>query len=152
MTLRVGDHAPAFTARSQYGESVDLESLRGRTAVLVFYPWAFSDICTSELAELKDAADEFATADARVLAISCDAMFSLRAYADARQLPFELLSDHWPHGDVARAFGVFDDEAGCATRGSFVLDTGGRLAWSVVQGIGEARDVGALLSAVRALS
>lgn len=151
MRLENGDLAPTFATRNQYGEPVEAQSLRGQAAVLVFYPWAFSDICTGELADLRDAADDFSATGARVLAVSCDAMFTLRAYADAQRLPFDLLSDHWPHGDIARAFGVFDDRAGCSLRGSFVLDADGHLAWSVVQGIGEARDTAALLSAVRSL-
>ena len=64
-----------------------------------------------------------------MLAVSCDAMFTLRAFAEAEDLPFDLLSDHWPHGAIAREYGVFDDEAGCALRGSFLLDPAGTVAW-----------------------
>ena len=84
-----------------------------------------------------------------MVAISCDAMFTLRAYADAEGLPFDLLTDHWPHGEIARAYGVFDEEAGCALRGSFLLDADGLVRWSVVNGIGEARDIAAHLAAVQ---
>ena len=116
---------------------------------MVFYPWAFSDICTGELSSLREAAGEFEAAGARIVAISCDAMFTLRAFADAEALPFDLLTDHWPHGDIARAYGVFDEEVGCALRGSFVLDPDGRVAWSVLHGIGDARDIAAHLAAVQ---
>lgn len=143
-----GDLAPDFASRNQHGEPIDLASLRGRTAVLVFYPWAFSGICTGELAGLKAVAADFAAADARVLAISCDAMFTQRAFAEAEGLPFELLTDHWPHGSIARAYGVFDEQAGCALRGSFVVDPEGRVVWSVRHGIGEARDIDAHLAAL----
>ena len=147
---RPGDPAPDFSTRNQHGETIDLASVRGRPAVLVFFPWAFSGICTGELSALRAAADDFAAADARVIAISCDAVFTLRAFADAEDLPFELLSDHWPHGAIARAYGVFDEQAGCSLRGSFVLDVQGRVTWSVVHGIGEARDIDAHLAAVAA--
>ena len=73
--------------------------------------------------------DDFAAAGARVLAISCDAMFTLRAFADAEDLPFDLLTDHWPHGAIARRYGIFDEQAGCSLRGSFVLDVEGRVIW-----------------------
>jgi mycoredoxin-dependent peroxiredoxin len=146
----VGVVAPDFVGRNQHGETVRAADLRGRRALLVFYPWAFSRICTGELAGLRSRADELAALGVRVLAISCDAMFTLRAYADAEKLPFELLADHWPHGAIARAFGVFDEQAGCAVRGSFVLDAGGVVRWSVVHGIGEARDIGGHLAALAA--
>ena len=114
----VGRPAPDFTARNQHGELVSTAGLRGAPAVLVFYPWAFSSICRAELAAMRDDHDRFTAAGARVLAVSCDAMFTLRAYADAEHIGFDLLSDHWPHGAIARAYGVFDERAGarCAAR------------------------------------
>ena len=145
----MGDLAPDFATRNQHGQPVSLTDLRGRPAVVVFYPWAFSDICTGELSGLRDAAAEFEAAGARLVAISCDAMFTLRVYAETEDLPFDLLTDHWPHGAIARAYGVFDEEAGCALRGSFVLDPDGRVVWSVVNQIGEARDIAAHLAAVQ---
>ncbi len=150
MTPQIADLAPDFATRNQHGETIDSASLRGRSAVLIFFPWAFSGICTPELAGFRSAADEFADAGARLLAISCDAMFSLRAFAEAEDLPFDLLSDHWPHGAIARRYGIFDEQAGCSLRGSFVLDADGRITWQVVQGIGEPRDVEAHLAAVGA--
>jgi peroxiredoxin len=146
----VGQPAPDFTARNQHGELVSTASLRGAPAVLLFYPWAFSSICRAELAAVRDEHDRFTAAGARVLAVSCDAMYSLRAYADAEHINFDLLSDHWPHGAIARAYGVFDEQAGCALRGSFVIDAGGMVTWAVVNGIGEPRDVAELLHTLAA--
>jgi peroxiredoxin len=146
----VGVAGPDFTARNQYGETVRAVDLRGRRALLVFYPWAFSRICSGELSDLQGRADEIAALGVRLLAVSCDAVFSLRAYAEEAGFPFELLSDHWPHGAIARAYGVFDEQAGCAVRGSFLLDTDGTVRWSVVHGIGEARDMAAHLAALAA--
>jgi len=141
--------APDFTASNQHGEEVSLSALRGAPVVLVFYPWAFSGICTGELGALRDNLARFAAAGARVLAVSCDPKFALRAFADAEGFGgFDLLSDHWPHGAIARAYGVFDESVGVARRGSFVLDADGVLRWSVVNGIGDARDIGAHLHAL----
>ena len=148
--LPLGAVAPDFTARNQHGETISLAELRGSAVVLVFYPWAFSGICTGELRALRDDLGRFDHVGARVLAISCDAMYALRAYADAEGLEFDLLSDHWPHGAIARAYGVFDDRAGCALRGSFVLDPGGVVTWRLLNGIGEARDIAAHLDALQA--
>lgn len=135
----VGGPAPDFTARNQYGETVRLADFRGRRdVVLVFYPYAFSGVCTSELTALRDRPDLLGAAD--FLAISCDPMFTLRAYADAQELGFGLLSDFWPHGEIATRYGVFDADRGCAVRGTFVVDRTGVIRWSVVNPIPEARD------------
>ncbi|WP_406057282.1 peroxiredoxin [Kribbella sp. NBC_00889] len=140
MTPAVGGRAPDFTARNQHGEQVRLSDYAGRSdVVLVFYPYAFSGVCTSELAALRDRPDLLSAAE--FLAISCDPMFTLRAYADAQKLEFGLLTDFWPHGAIASSYGVFDPERGCALRGTFVVDRAGIVRWSVVNPIPEARDL-----------
>jgi peroxiredoxin len=143
-----GQEAPDFTARNQHGQTVRLSALRGAPVVLVFYPWAFSGICTRELRSLRDDLARFEAAEAQVLAVSCDPMFALRAFADREGLTFDLLSDHWPHGGIAQSYGVFDDELGVARRGSFVLDADGTVVWQVLNGIGESRDIAAHLRAL----
>ncbi len=82
MSLTLGQHAPSFTARNQHGELVTTHGLRGSPAVIIFYPWAFSSICRGELAALRDDHESFVTLGSKVLAVSCDAIYSLRAYAD----------------------------------------------------------------------
>ncbi|MGW7682736.1 peroxiredoxin [Kribbella sp. NPDC054772] len=134
-----GSRAPDFSTRNQYGEQVRLSDYAGhRDVVLVFYPYAFSQVCTSELAELRDRPDLLAAAE--FLAISCDPMFTLRAYADAQRLDFGLLTDFWPHGAIASSYGVLDPTQGCARRGTFVIDQTGLIRWSVVNPIAEARN------------
>ncbi|MDQ6715309.1 MAG: peroxiredoxin [Actinomycetota bacterium] len=150
--LGVGDTAPPFALKNQYGELVSLdEVLRrqegqsgegGKHVVLVFYPFAFSGICTGELREIRDALDDFEGDDIQVLAISCDAMHTLRAWAEAEGHFFPLLSDFWPHGEVAKAYGVFSQENGFAGRGTFLIDPTGVIRWTLVNGVGEARDFG----------
>lgn len=136
---RVGSAAPDFTARTQHGEPFRLSDYRGRRdVVLVFYPYAFSRVCSSELGALRDRPDLLAAAE--FVAVSCDPMFTLRAYAESERLEFALLSDFWPHGDIAAQYGVFDAERGCADRGTFVVDRAGIVRWSVVNPFGEARD------------
>ena len=139
--LVVGERAPGFTLRDQNGAPVSLADFRGRQHVLlVFYPWAFSGICTGELTEIRDDLGRFVTDDVQVLTISCDAMFSLRAYADRDGYFFPLLSDFWPHGEVARAYGVFDEASGVARRGTFLVDPDGIIRWAQDTPIGERRD------------
>ncbi len=139
--LKVGDLAPDFTLVDQYGVDVSLSAVRDlKNAVVVFYPAAFSGICRGELREIRDGLEDFQDDDIQVFAISCDSMYTLRAWADAEGHFFPLLSDFWPHGEVALRYGVLDDEDGYALRGTFLLDRSGRLVWSEVRGIGQGRD------------
>jgi peroxiredoxin len=146
-TLALGQPAPSFTARNQHGELLTASGLRGAPAVIIFYPWAFSSICRDELAAVRDDHERFVALSARVLAVSCDAMYTLRAYADAEGIPFDLLSDHWPHGSIAQAYGVFDEQSGCARRGTFVLDSAGLIRWQQINQINEPRELAAALAA-----
>lgn len=148
----LGTIAPDFTTRNQHGQSVTLSSLRGGPVVLNFFPWAFTGICTGELRAVQDHLGEFEGRGARVFAISTDTIFSLRVFAEQEALGFQLLSDHWPHGGIAASYGVFDERAGCALRGTFVLDAAGLISWRVVNQIGEARDVSEHLVALKQLA
>jgi mycoredoxin-dependent peroxiredoxin len=150
MTLAVGDQAPDFSLKNQHGEDVSLSTFRGSPVMLVFYPFAFSGICTGEFSEIRDHLDDFGGAE--VLAISCDHFFANRAFADALGLGFSLLSDFWPHGDVSRAYGIFNENVGVAERGTYVIDRHGDVRWKVEHGIGEARDLGACREALAALA
>ncbi|QIG42789.1 peroxiredoxin [Nocardioides anomalus] len=140
--LALGGPAPDFTLRDQFGQDVTLSSFRGRKAVaLIFYPYAFSGVCTGEMAGIRDRLAEFLTFDTEVLGISCDPVFAQRAFADADGLNFPLLSDFWPHGAVSRAYDVFDERTGAARRSSYVVDREGLLRWSVHNPTSEGRDL-----------
>lgn len=142
MTLRIGDPAPDFTLRDQHGRSTSLADFRGRQpVVVVFYPFAFSGVCTGELRELRDHGSRLTETGAAVLAVSCDPMFALRVFADQDGLELPLLSDFWPHGEVARAYGAFDADHGCPTRSTFIVDAEGVLRWFVHNPMGEARSL-----------
>jgi peroxiredoxin len=153
MPLDVGAEAPDFSLRDQHGQTVTLSDFRGRQNVLlVFYPWSFSRICTGEMCEIRDALPTLQSGDSVVLAVSCDAMFTQRVYAEQEGLEYPVLSDFWPHGAVAQAYGVFDDQLGAALRGTFAIDKEGVVAWRVVNGVGEARDLGEYQMVLKRLS
>jgi peroxiredoxin len=146
---QTGDVAPDFELRSQHGEATRLSDFRGsKSVVVVFYPFAFSGICTSELCEIRDDLARFQNDSAQVLAVSCDSVQTLRAFAERDGYDFPLLSDFWPHGAVARSYGVFNEKVGVAVRGSFLIDPEGVVRWSVINGIGEARDLAGYQSAL----
>jgi peroxiredoxin len=143
MPVEVGDEAPDFTLINQHREPVTLSSFRGqRAVVVVFYPMAFTRTCTSELCELRDNLPTFENDEVQLLAISCDNVPSQRVFADQEGLDYPLLADFWPHGGVARAYGVFDEASGLALRGTFVIDKSGIVRWKVVNGIPEGRSIG----------
>lgn len=136
----LGSLAPDFELANQYGEPVRLSSFRGQNVAVVFYPFAFSGICTGELCEIRDNLGLFEDSNAVVLAVSVDSKFSLRAYAAQEGYTFDLLADFWPHGGVAGAYGVFDAGSGMAKRATFIIDAVGRVRYSVVNPRGQARD------------
>ena len=149
MRLRLGDAVPDFSLRDQHGQRWSLTAVRGAGPVLlVFFPFAFSGVCTGELRELREHQDRIARVGAQLLAVSCDPTFSLRVFADQDGLGFPLLSDFWPHGEVAKAYAAFDAQHGCPTRSSFVVDDHGLLRWSVHNPMGEARSLDAYLDAL----
>ena len=149
--LEIGAPAPDFTLRDQFGQDVSLSSFRGQKAVaILFYPFAFSGICTGEMAEIRARLDEFVTFDTEVLAVSCDPVYALRAWADSDGINFPLLSDFWPHGAVAASYGVFDERSGAPRRSSYVVDRAGNLAWAVHNADGQRRDLGEHLDRLRA--
>ncbi|WP_030808092.1 peroxiredoxin [Streptomyces sp. NRRL F-2799] len=142
MALQVGDEAPDFELKDNHGRTVRLSNFRGeKNVVLLFYPFAFTGVCTGELCELRDNLPQFTDRDTQLLAVSNDSMHTLRVFGEQEGLEYPLLSDFWPHGNVSRAYGVFDEDKGCAVRGTFILDKTGTVRWTVVNGLPDARDL-----------
>ena len=126
MTVEPGQEAPAFELKDQNGELVSLASFRGDKAVaLVFYPFTFTGVCEGELCSIRDNYDEFTAAGVQVLACSCDSRFAQQQWAKQQGYQFPVLSDFWPHGEVAKAYGVFNDALGCANRATFLINVDG---------------------------
>lgn len=141
MALEVGDEAPDFTLKDQNNEERTLSGYRGSKNVLVvFYPLAFSGICTGELDQLRDDWDAYEQANVQVLAISVDSGFALKAWSEQQGYTFPLLADFWPHGKIAQVYGVFNEAAGLANRGTFLVDTTGVIRFAEMNQPGEARD------------
>ena len=152
MTLTIGTSAPDFTLMDQHGSPVTLSSFKGdKNVVILFYPFAFSGICTGELCALRDDLAAFQNEDVQLLAISCDPMYAQRAFAEQEGYKFPVLADFWPHGGAAKVYGVFDDARGCAVRGTFIVDKNGTLVWQIVNGLGDARNLVEYKSALASL-
>jgi peroxiredoxin len=140
MTLSVGDSAPEFSLPDQDKQVVSLGELRGSPVLLVFYPFAFSGLCTGELCQLRDELAVYTDAGVQVLAVSTDPVFSLKAFKAQENLDFPLLSDFWPHGATGQAYGAFNEKAGMALRATFLIDADGTIAFAEVNSPGDVRE------------
>ena len=149
MPLEVGTTAPDFTLKDQNNQPVSLSDYRGKKNVLiVFYPLAFTGTCQGELCAVRDELPKFENDDAAILAISVGASPTHKIWAGEQGYTFPLLSDFWPHGAVAQAYGVFNEERGFANRGTFVVDKEGVIRFAEMNGPGEARDQEAWVKAL----
>ena len=141
MPIEVGAQAPDFVLKDQNNQEVRLSDFRGAKAVLlVFYPLAFTGTCQGELCEVRDNLGDFANDDVQVLTVSVDSVYSHKIWADREGYQFPMLADFWPHGAVARAYGVFNETTGFANRGTFVIDREGVVRFAEMNGPGQARD------------
>jgi len=128
MTIEIGQEAPDFELKDQAGNAVKLSSFRGDKAVaLVFYPFTFTGVCEGELCELRDDFGDYDKAGLQVLAVSCDSRHAQRVWSEQKGYQFPVLSDFWPHGEVAKAYGVFNDALGCANRATFIIGKDGKV-------------------------
>ncbi|ASY11667.1 peroxiredoxin (alkyl hydroperoxide reductase subunit C) [Candidatus Planktophila dulcis] len=152
MTLTIGQAAPDFELKNQYGELVKLSSFKGeKNVVVLFIPFAFTGTCTGELCAIRDDLAAFQNDNVQVLAISCDSPFTQKIFAEQEGYKFPVLADFWPHGAAAQAYGIFNADLGCALRGTFIIDKEGIIRWTVVNGLGDARNNGDYKSAIAAL-
>ena len=142
MALENDTTAPDFDLPNQFGEHIRLRDFRGKKAVaLVFFPLAFSSTCTTELCDLRDNLGLFKSDSVELIGISVDSKATLRAFAEAEGYDFTLLADFWPHGEVAREYGVFLDEKGFANRATFLIDIDGVIRASFITAPGQARSI-----------
>ncbi|MEU8586817.1 peroxiredoxin [Streptomyces sp. NPDC048664] len=152
MAIQVGDKAPDFALKDNHGATVRLSDFHGhKNVVLLFYPFAFTGVCTGELCALRDNLPAFVNGDTQLLAVSNDSIHTLRVFGDQEGLEYPLLSDFWPHGNTSRAYGVFDEDKGCAVRGTFIIDKEGVVRWTVVNDLPDARDLNEYVKALDTL-
>jgi peroxiredoxin len=152
MTLTIGNAAPDFELKDQHGVKVSLSSFKGKQNVVVlFIPFAFTGTCTGELCAIRDDLASFQNDNVQVLAISCDSTPTQKIFTEQEGYKFPILSDFWPHGATAKAYGIFNEDLGCAMRGTFIIDKEGVVRWTVVNGLGDARNLGDYKTAIAAL-
>jgi peroxiredoxin len=151
--IEVGQPAPDFTLRDQNNEEITLSSFRDEKAVLViFYPLAFTGICTGELCTVRDDISHYQNDNVQVVTISVDSPYSHKIFSEREGYEFPLLSDFWPHGAVAQSFGVFNDDTGFSNRGTFLVDKTGIVRFAEMNQPGQGRDAAEWLKAIEALT
>lgn len=149
--LAPGTPAPDITLASTTFEKVSLRGYRGQPVILVFYPAAFSSVCGDQLVLYNELLPLFEGYNAQILAISVDGMACQRAFSEQRNLRFPLLSDFEPKGAIARAYGVYDSEAGRSQRALFVVDAQGVIRWSYVSPVGVNPGADGILNALESM-
>lgn len=125
MAAEVGHPAPDFELFDQHLSSVSLVGYRGQKLIVVFIPWPFSEICDAEACSVRDNLEEFRRSDAEVLMITCHPQPTTRHWAEEKGFDFPVLSDFWPHGAIASAYGCFDERFGVSRRATYVVDENG---------------------------
>jgi peroxiredoxin len=134
MTVKTGDKAPEFDLAVTHAERVRLSDFRGRSNVLlVFHPFAFTQVCEDEARDLQENLDAFRNANTEIVFVSCDASAARQAWKRQLGAEYVFASDYWPHGAAAKAYGVFNERTGAPHRGTFLIDSEGTIIWSLVK-------------------
>ncbi|MGH3133771.1 MAG: redoxin domain-containing protein [Gaiellaceae bacterium] len=133
MTVKTSDRAPAFDLEVTHGERVALADFLGRSNVLlVFHPFAFTPICEEEARDLQENLESFRNAQTEIVLVSCDPSAARQAWKRELGAEYVFASDFWPHGKVAKSYGVFNEATGASHRGTFLIDKEGNVIWSLV--------------------
>ncbi|MCB0548530.1 MAG: redoxin domain-containing protein [Phaeodactylibacter sp.] len=135
MAVNVGDKAPSFSLYSSDKKEVSLKDYEGKNVLLLFFPMAFTSVCTQELCSMRDNIADFNEVEAEVLAVSVDSPFTLDKFKQDQQFNFPLLSDF--NKEVSRAYGTLYEEfvlglRGVAKRSAFVIDKNGVVRYAEV--------------------
>ena len=153
MAIEVGAEAPDFVLKDQNNQEVRLSEFRGsRNVLLVFYPLAFTGTCQGELCSVRDNLNDFVNDNVQVLTVSVDSSPAHKVWAEREGYQFPLLADFWPHGEVARRYGVFNEDRGIANRGTFIIDKAGTVRFAEENPPGQARDQDAWRKALAGLA
>ncbi len=149
-TVKVGDMAPDFTLKDQFGNDVKLSALKGKKVLLSFHPLAWTPICELQMRSLELKKSDFDKLNTVPLGISVDSMYSKREWATFLELDqVQILADFWPHGEVAKKYGQFIDKGGVSGRVNILVDENGKIIWMKVYDIKQVPDIEEVLAVIR---
>jgi peroxiredoxin len=134
MAVTTGEKAPEFDLEVSHGERVRLSDFAGRSNVLlVFHPFAFTQVCEDEARDLQENLESFRNAQTEIVFVSCDSAPTRQAWRKELGAEYTFASDFWGHGAAAKAYGVFNERNGAPFRGTFLIDKDGTVIWSLVK-------------------
>ncbi|KAF2959016.1 thioredoxin peroxidase [Thermotoga sp. Ku-13t] len=149
--MPLGSVAPDFSLKDQHENTIQLSNLKGRKVLLSFHPLAWTSVCSEQMKSLEAAYDQFEAMNVLPLGVSVDPVPSKKAWAEALGLKkLHILSDFWPHGEVARAFGIFREQDGFSERANVLIDEQGKIVWIKVYPIGQLPDINEILDFLKA--
>ncbi|NJE41926.1 peroxiredoxin [Thermococcus sp. GR6] len=148
--VKVGDIAPDFILKDQNGEEFRLSDFRGRRVLLSFHPLAWTNICERQMKTLEEHYDELEELNVVPVGISVDSVPTKKAWADHMGLKkLRILADFWPHGEVARKYGLFREKDGISERANVIIDENGRVAFVKVYPLGELPNLNEILAVLK---
>jgi peroxiredoxin len=151
--IAVGEAAPDFTLKDQNGKDFTLSENMGKRVLLSFHPLAWTDVCRKQMVSLEDNFETFTALDTVPVGLSVDAVPTKKAWADAMKLKnLRLLSDFWPHGAVAKAYGLFREPGGTSERANVLVDEKGKVAWVKIYNIPQLPDINEVISAIKKMA
>ncbi len=147
--FQIGDATPDFTLKDHKGNDVSLSQFKGKKVVLGFHPLAWTGVCAEQMMNLEINHERMEKLNAVAFGLSIDSSFCKNAWAKSLNIEkTPLLADFWPHGGVAQAYGIFDDEGGVSKRAVFVLDEKGTVIFQKVYPIKEVPDMEEIIKAL----
>ena len=151
--IEPGTPVPDFSLARADGESFTQEDLKGKTTVFVFYPFAFSPVCTDQLQVYEEALGELTAQGATLYGVSTDATYSQQAFKEKLGVSIEQLSDFEPKGETARKFGAYFETAGMTNRALVIVGPDGVVRWShLADSPGDLPGVGLLFDGLGAVA
>jgi len=150
MALKVGDVAPEFKLKDQNGDEISLSGFKGKKVLLSFHPLAWTGVCETQMKNLDLKYDELGKFNVVPLGISVDTSPSKKAWAQNMKInKLKLLSDFWPHGEVATKYGIFDEENGFSKRANFLIDEEGKIEFVKVYELRDQPDLNEIMNYIK---
>jgi peroxiredoxin len=150
--VQPGEMAPDFTLSDQKGSEFKLSSMQGKRVILSFHPLAWTGVCARQMQALESHKGAFAALNTEAVGISVDSVPAKKAWADDLGIKqTRLLSDFWPHGRVAKLYGLFREKDGIAERANVIVDEEGTVVFSRVYEISQLPDLDEVMAVLKGL-
>jgi peroxiredoxin len=150
--LKKGDTAPDFVLRDQSGKEFKLSDFRGKRVLLSFHPLAWTRVCAEQMQSLEENKDVFDSLNTVAVGVSVDTIPSKKAWAKNLGIAStRLLADFWPHGAVAKLYGIFREKEGISERANIIVDEAGKVAFFKVYEISQLPDIQEIISFLKQL-